>query len=82
MLSICDENLIGRKIEDGKMILNLNSEFYKGKPLNKKELTSIIKEARIIHAVGKKSIDFLQNEKMVKRVSFVKKVPFAQVTYH
>ena len=80
MLAICDKNLIGKKIKEGKINLDLNSEFYKGEPLNKKELEKIVKKARIINAVGEKSVAFLQEKKLIKKISFIKKIPYAQLS--
>ena len=80
MLAICDDDLIGKKIENETTCLNLDSEFYKGKALNKKEVGVLIKEARIINVVGEKSIDLLHQKKLVKKISYVKKIPYAQIT--
>ena len=81
MLAICDEDLIGKKIEDKIVCLDLDSGFYKGESMNKEELGVLIKEARIINAVGKKSVGFLQEKDLVKKVSFVKKIPYVQITH-
>ena len=81
MLAICDEELSGKKIDDGEKQLNLSSEFYKGEPMSEEELSLVIKEARIINAVGEKSVKFLQEQGLIEKVSYVKKTPYAQVTY-
>jgi hypothetical protein len=81
MLAICDEGLIGKNIEDKKQQLDLSSEFYKGKIKNKKEIGMLIKEARIINVVGEKSIKFLQEKGLIEKISFIKKIPYAQITH-
>ena len=81
MLAICDEELSGKNIDDGEIQLDLSSEFYKGESMNEEELSMLVKEARIINAVGEKSVKFLQIKGLVEKVSYVKKTPYAQVTY-
>jgi|TARA_B100001971_G_C17875651_1_gene375480 hypothetical protein len=81
VLAICDNNLIGKKIEEGKLQLDLTSEFYKGEDMSEEELKTIIKKAYMINVVGKKIIDFLIKNKNIDidDIIFIKKVPHAQV---
>ena len=41
-LSICDDDLIGKKFEEKDFVLDLKSPFYDGKKLNKKDLKSLL----------------------------------------
>ena len=81
MLAISDEQLIGKKISSGKKQLNMDSEFYKGETMNEEKLKNLVKEAKIINAAGEKSIKFLKKLGLIEKVSFVKKIPYAQISY-
>jgi len=54
ILALCDKNLLGKKIEDQNIQLDLSSSFYKGEEADIEELKKLIKKAYIINAVGKK----------------------------
>ena len=45
------------------------------------EIKNLVKEAKIINAVGEKSIEFLRKLGLIEKVSFVKKIPYAQISY-
>jgi len=58
IIAICDNELIGKTFEEGNLQLNLNSEFYKGKEMDKDKIKELIKGAYIVNVVGEKSIEF------------------------
>ena len=64
VLAICDENLLGKKYSEGKVVLDLirYRAFYEGEKLGEgsEELKRMVSEASSINAVGKDSVRVLQ----------------------
>ena len=81
VVAVCDKNLIGKKISEGKLCLNIKEDFYKGKIVDEEELKKILKSASNLNIVGKEAIDFSLKEKIIDKNSIVKikEVPHAQV---
>lgn len=74
IVAICDNNLIGKRFEEGKLQLDLNSAFYKGKEMGKEEVKELLKEPCIVNIVGEESVNFalqagIANKKDVLRIS-------------
>lgn len=56
LLAICDEDILGKKFEEGKLQLDLSSSFYKGDNVSEEHVSEMLKAARIINLSGKKSV--------------------------
>ncbi len=80
ILAICDNNLIGKKFEEGKMQLDLSSGFYRGEEMSEKELEGLVKGSYIANIVGKKSVKLMVKWGIAKkkRVIKIRNVPHAQ----
>ena len=81
VVAICDEELLGKKFEEGKIQLYVDPKFYKGDLVDEKELEKILEDSTIINAVGKKSVEILIKMGLVdkRRVLYIKGIPHAQV---
>ncbi len=80
VVALCDNELIGKKFSEGKLILDLNSDFYKGKVLPKEKIISLLKTAYIINAVGKESVELVLKNNYVEKEKIIKigGIPHAQ----
>lgn len=56
ILAICDDELIGKKIVDGKRQLDVSTQFYGGEKLKEEEIIELIRVAYIVNAAGKNSV--------------------------
>ncbi|MBN2368633.1 DUF424 family protein [Candidatus Woesearchaeota archaeon] len=83
VLAVCDSKILGKKIEDNKKILDLGSEFYKGREISDEELSELMKKSYIVNAVGTEAVNFLKQENYLseKEVMFVLDVPYVQVVF-
>jgi hypothetical protein len=83
ILAICDESLLGRRLEDNSMVIDLSSSFYKGVPVKKEDVLPFIKTAYIINAVGEESVSLLVEQKTVSMddIKKIGTVPFIQVLF-
>ena len=81
VVAVCDEDLIGKKFETKKLVLNVSERFYKGEKLSDEETYEIMKRALNLNIVGKKAIrlalknDIIEEESVIK----IKNIPHAQV---
>jgi uncharacterized protein len=57
ILAICDEDLIGKRIENETLVLDLGSQFYMGEKADMSEIRELCKSAYIVNAVGKNSTE-------------------------
>lgn len=56
VVAVCDSDLIGKKLDDGKVCLEITERFYKGDKKSDKEVEDILKEADNVNIVGEKSV--------------------------
>jgi hypothetical protein len=81
ILALCDEEILGKTIEEGNLQLDMKSKFYAGKPVDENTALGYLKTAYIVNAVGEKTVEFLlRNEiaqqKNIKRINYV---PYTQI---
>ncbi|MCL2173411.1 MAG: DUF424 family protein [Nitrososphaerota archaeon] len=53
VLAICDDELLGKTLCEGKIIFKVKDEFYNGGKVDVEEAISMIKNANIVNLVGK-----------------------------
>jgi hypothetical protein len=53
LLAICDAELLGRTLREGKIIFCVKEDFYKGAKLGVSEALSMIEHSTIVNMVGK-----------------------------
>ena len=85
VVAVCDKDIFGRKLVDGKRVINVSGEFFNGKEMNNKEIaTEIIRcnrEDATFNFVGKNSVRIAKELGIVKDegVVIIEGVPFALV---
>jgi hypothetical protein len=77
VIAVCDNSLVGKKFEEGDLILDLSSDFYKGEEMGEEELKELVKKANTINVVGEESVGFfikegIVSENEVKEISGIK----------
>lgn len=55
-IAICDENLIGRKLNEGNKSLNLDVDFYNGDKCSKEDIKIILDKCVSASFVGEESL--------------------------
>jgi uncharacterized protein len=83
ILAICDEDLLGKVIEDGKKQIDLTAEFYMGIVTGEEETLDLMHKAYVVNAVGKDSVACCIKAKLVdeKQVSRIGGIPFVQLVF-
>lgn len=81
ILAACDEDLLGKKIEEDTFVLDLSSDFFNGTKLSDIEFLKLAKNAYMTNAVGKKVIELLLENAYITKTSlrYVKKIPHTQI---
>ena len=82
ILAVCDTELLGKRFEDSKLVLDLTSSFYKGVEMDENRLRELTLAAAIINAVGEKTIKFLRDCGFeIKEVNKIKNIPFVNIIF-
>jgi hypothetical protein len=85
IIAMCDKELLGRVLKEGKVYLDLEkyADFYKGALLSEEEASGVLEGEEIYSAniIGERSVAIMINKGVVdkKEVKKVEKVPFVQV---
>ena len=72
LLAICDEELLGKTLREGKIVFKISEDFYKGKKISVDQAVSMIENSTIINIIGnecvKKAIEngFVHPEAVLK----------------
>jgi len=81
VLSMCDSEVLGRTLREGKIVFHVKEEFYKGGLVTIEEALDMIENSTIVNMVGKCCV-----EKAIKRgyvhpqaVLNIEGVPHAQI---
>ena len=53
LLSICDAEILGKTLKEGKIVFHVEEEFYKGVKVTVEEAVDMIEESTIVNMVGK-----------------------------
>jgi uncharacterized protein len=56
MLNICDADLLGKKIAEKDLKINISKSYYGEKIVGKEEAENLLKKSSIINMVGKETI--------------------------
>jgi len=80
VVAVCDSELLGKKIEEGKLQLDLTSDFYKGEEKDDTAAGDLIRNADSVNLVGEKSVSLGIAEGIIDKshVKEISGVPYAQ----
>lgn len=83
IVSVCDEDLLGKCFREGQKILDLNthSKFYKGTKMDIDEVKSTIKDASVLNLVGENIIkEAIKNSWCEKEnILYIAGIPHIQI---
>lgn len=81
LLAICDAEILGKTLREGKIVFHVKEEFYKGTKVNIEEAVALIENSTIVNMVGRNVV-----EKAIKKgyvhpeaVLNIEGVPHAQI---
>ena len=53
LLAVCDCEILGKTLRQGKIVFNIKEEFYKGAKVSLEEAVDMIQNSTIVNMVGK-----------------------------
>ncbi len=56
VVAICEEGLLGKKVSEGDLELNISERYYKGEKKSVEEIKEIMKTAKNLNVVGEEPI--------------------------
>jgi hypothetical protein len=81
LLAICDAEILGRTLREGKIVFCVKEDFYKGAKVSIEEAVSLIKNCTIVNMVGKNVVKKAIEQGYVhpEAVLNIQGVPHAQI---
>jgi hypothetical protein len=81
LLAICDAEILGKTLREGKIVFNVKEEFYKGARVAIEEAVDMIANSTIVNMVGKNIVQKAIEKGYVhpEAVLNIEGVPHAQI---
>jgi hypothetical protein len=81
LVGACDENLVGKKFEEGKFHLDISKEFYDGQRVGINTLKRYLENATIANLVGRKTVECAIQLGLIDKdcILKIKGIPHAQM---
>ena len=81
MLAVCDCELLGKTLKEGKIVFRIKNEFYNGRKATVEEAVDLIENSTIVNLVGKCCVEKAIAEGYVhpEAVIEIEGIPHAQI---
>jgi len=81
LVNICDEELIGRTVAEGKLKIHISREFYFVEVVDKGEALRLMRTCAIVNLAGKLSVSLALENKFGAReaIRMIEEVPFLMI---
>jgi len=81
VVAVCDKDLIGKTVSDEDSEIEVTERFYGGEEKSEEELLKILQDAQNVNILGKESIEFLLEHKLISKenIIYIGDVPHTQI---
>ena len=81
LLAMCDAEILGKTLCEGKIVFKIKEEFYKGAKVNIEEAVAMIENSNIVNMVGKNVVKKAVEKGYVhpEAILNIEGVPHAQI---
>lgn len=81
LANICDEELVGRTVSEGKLKVHLSPEFYSGEVVDTGEALRLIRTCSIVNLAGPRSVSLAVDNDVgtPKAIREIEEVPFLMI---
>jgi hypothetical protein len=81
VVNVCDADLIGRTLVEGKLKMHISREFFGGDLVGEDEAAKIIRESTMISLAGERSVNIALSNKLAspRAVREIQGVPFLMI---
>lgn len=83
LVAVCDKEILGTKICEGELEIEISERFYKGKIATAREVIEALESATVANLFGKKAVTCAIENGLVEKqnVIWINGIPHAQI-YH
>jgi hypothetical protein len=81
LVNMCDEELVGRTVEEGKLKVHLSKDFYSGEVVDKGEALRLIRTCSIINLAGSRCVSLAVDNEVgaPEAIREIQEVPFLMI---
>ena len=81
LVNICDEELIGRTVSEGKLKVHISKDFYFGEVVGKGEALRLIRICSVVNLAGRRSVSLAIDNEIGAREAIreIEDVPFLMI---
>jgi len=85
IVAVCDDELLGKKFEEGKLQLDVKESFFKGKESSREEVSDIMRDMKLedstFNIIGEKSVQIALETGIITKegIRKIANIPFALV---
>lgn len=81
LVNICDEELVGRTVTEGRLKVHLSREFYSGEVVDKGEALRLIRTCSIVNLAGSRSVSLAVDNEVgaPEAIREIEEVPFLMI---
>lgn len=81
LLSICDSEILGRTLREGKIVFHVTEEFYRGEEVELEEAIAMIENSTIVNMVGRNIVQRAVEKGYVhpEAILDIEGIPHAQI---
>ncbi len=81
LVNVCDQELIGRTVSEGKLKVNISPEFYSGQVVGEGEALRLIRTCSIVNLAGRRSVRLAVDNSLAsaQAVREIEGVPFLMI---
>jgi uncharacterized protein len=81
LVNVCDADLIGRTLTEGKLRMHISEEFFGGEMVGEDEAARIIRESSMVSLAGANSVKIALSNKLAspQAVREIEGVPFLMI---
>ena len=81
LVNVCDSELIGRTLSEGRLKMHISKDFFAGELVEEEEALKIIKESSMISLAGERSVNIALANKLgsPQAVREIEGVPFLMI---
>jgi hypothetical protein len=81
IVAVCDKEIIGKKICDGELEIEISERFYKGRSATDREVIEALKSATAANLFGEKAVAIALENGLIEKqnVLWINGIPHAQL---
>jgi hypothetical protein len=67
VVAVCDEELVGKELVEGDVVIKISEAFYKGELVDEDTMVSVVSQAKNANVFGNKAVECLIKHNVIKK---------------